>query len=853
MFRRILLIGSVGAILLVGVFSIWALTIEIPDFESFLQRKVVQSTKIYDKTGNVLLYDIHGLIKRTVVPFDQMPRHMKNATVAIEDNNFYNHYGISPMSILRAFIINLFAGEIRQGGSTITQQLVKNTLLTHERTLTRKIKELVLSLKVERRFSKDEILNFYLNEIPYGSANYGIEAASQTYFGKQAKDLSLSEIAYLAAIPKAPTFYSPYGNHRDLLEQRKNLVLGRMQILGFINEEEENGAREEVIQFISRGSEGLKAPHFVLFVRDYLTENYGEDMVERGGLKVITTLDWNLQQKAEILVKQFVEEEEEKFNVSNAGLVALDPKTGGVLVMVGSRDWFADSLPEGCTPGLNCAFEPKVNVVAYAKGRQPGSAFKPFVYATAFEKGYTDQTVIFDLPTEFNSSCDPDIEKQEKEKMKQEEQIDEEERPEDRCYHPKNYDNIFRGPVTFREALAQSINVPSVKVLYLAGVADSLNTAKSLGITTLDDDPNTYGLTLVLGGGEVRLLEMVGAYSVFANDGIRHPTTAIIRIEDAKGNVLEENKPLGERVLSEQVSRIINDVLSDNDARTPAFGARSYLYFPDRAVAVKTGTTNDYRDAWVIGYTPNFATGVWFGNNDNSSMEKRVAGFIAAPLWSAFLKETFKTLPKEEFVEPDDPNITKPVLSGEWRGSRAYLIDIISGKRATDFTPGEFTEQKVLKQIHSALFWLNKNDPRGSFPENPENDSQFNLWEFAVRKWTENQNIREETEADLPQEFDDVHTPENMPRVIFKTLPPQTLKENGRLEFSLDIQTKYPVKQIDVTLGARFLGTLHSPPYIFSYTMSDLGTSTPQEELTVTVYDNVGNKAVLKHYIRIQN
>src|SRR3989344_59486 len=396
------------AVFLAGAISVWALTLDIPDFESFDARKIIQSTKIYDRSENILLYDIHNDIRRTVVPLADIPPSIRNATVAIEDSSFYNHRGVRPFAIVRAALVNTLYGGARQGGSTITQQLVKKALLTDEKTISRKLKELVLALKVERVFNKDQILGFYLNEIPYGSSAYGIAAAAETFFGKKIRDITLAEAAYLASLPNAPTLYSPYGSHKRELDERKNLVLKRMRDLEFITNEKMAEAEKESVKFVARGNETLKAPHFVFYVRDYLTEKYGEDTVESGGLKITTTLDWNLQQKAEELTKKFVEEEESKFNVYNAGLTAVDPASGQILVMVGSRDWFMNPKPEGCKPGIDCKFEPNVNVTAYASGRQPGSAFKPFVYATAFSKGYTPDTAVFDLPTEFNTSCDPD-------------------------------------------------------------------------------------------------------------------------------------------------------------------------------------------------------------------------------------------------------------------------------------------------------------------------------------------------------------------------------------------------------------------------------------------------------------
>ncbi|MEK7090620.1 MAG: PBP1A family penicillin-binding protein, partial [Patescibacteria group bacterium] len=587
-----------------GSFIAWLFTIDGPDLAAFSERKIIESTKIYDSAGKVLLYDARGEVIRTIVPFEEIPRSVKNAAVAIEDSNFYNHHGISLESIGRAFFVNLFSGDIRQGGSTITQQLVKKALLTDDRTYTRKIKEAILALRVERAYSKEEILNFYLNEIPYGAQSYGIQAASETFFGKDAKGLTLAEAAYLAALPKAPTYYSPYGQHRDELGERKNLVLKRMNDLGFISAEEAETAMAEAVDFISRADQGIKAPHLVMRVLEELADKYGEDKIESGGLRVITSLNWELQVAGEELTRKYVEDEEEQFRVSNAGLAAIDPKTGHILVMVGSRDYF-DIEREG-----------NFNVTTAL--RQPGSSIKPIVYAAALKRGFTDQTVVFDLPTEFNSSCDP--------KVPEVEPDSEEEKTEaEKCYHPVNYDEKFRGPVTFREALAQSINVPSVKVLYLAGLPESLAMAKAIGITTFTD-PSRYGLSLVLGGGEVKLLEMVGAYSVFANDGKRNPPTTILKVEDSRGDILFEYKAPNEFVLDPQIARTISSMLSDNIARTPAFGANSLLYFPERDVAVKTGTTNDYRDAWVIGYTPNLAAGVWFGNNDNSPMSNVASG-----------------------------------------------------------------------------------------------------------------------------------------------------------------------------------------------------------------------------------
>ncbi|MBI1957011.1 MAG: transglycosylase domain-containing protein [Candidatus Niyogibacteria bacterium] len=845
-FKKFALWGGVAAIIAGGVLALWILTLDIPDFEGFSERKIVESTKIYDQTGSILLYDVHRDIQRTVVPFEEIPRHIKNATVIIEDANFYNHSGFDVSGFLRAVLVNILSGNFSQGGSTITQQLVKNALLTPEKTIDRKLKELVLALKVERTYSKEQILNFYLNEIPYGSSAYGVAAAAEIYFGKKLSGLTLAEAAYLAALPRAPTYYSPYGAHRDKLDERKDLILSRLLKKDFITQEEYDAAVKEEAKFITRGNETLKAPHFVLYVKEYLAQKYGEEMVESGGLKVTTTLDWELQQKAEDLTKQFVNEEQDKFNVYNAGLVAVDPQTGGIRVMVGSRDFWGTPLPEGCTPGADCRFEPQVNVTAYSFGRQPGSSFKPFVYATAFKKGYTPETSVFDLLTEFNPDCDPDVVKTEV--LPENEQSKD---PNNPCYHPKNYDEVFRGPVTLREALAQSINIPAVKVLYLSGLIDSLKTARDLGITTLTD-PARYGLTLVLGGGEVKLLEMTGAYGVFANDGFRNPLTPIVKVEDARGNILEEWKSKPVQVLDTQVARQISSILSDNKARAPAFGEQSYLVIPGHTVAAKTGTTNDYHDAWVVGYVPNLAVGVWFGNNDNTAMEKRVAGFIAAPLWNAFFREALNHIEKKDFIPPTSPTVSKPVLRGDWKGGVTYTIDTISGKRATEFTPPQYRKDVPITQIHTILRWVDRNNPLGPSPVEPSRDPQYEQWEFPVRAWVAAQGIREQTEADIPQEFDDVHRPEYAPQVSFKPASPDSLARTGTLAFGLTIASnRYPVREITVMLGGRFLGTLKNTPYTFTFDLGSLADLNTIETLTIIADDSVGNRATIERTLRI--
>lgn len=798
-----------------GGVLLWGATLDIPDFNTFEQRRVAESTKIYDRTGEVLLYDIHADTRRTEVPFEDISHYAKNAAVAIEDAEFYEHPGIKISAIMRAVLVNILNIGFEQGGSTITQQVVKNALLTQEKKISRKLKEWFLAVKLEQVMSKDEILSRYLNEAPYGGNVYGIEEASRGFFDKPASELTLAESAYLAALPQAPTYFSPYGNHREELEDRKNLVLSRMLDLGFISENEYEDAKQVDVSFTPLEDRGIKAPHFVFYVRSYLEEKFGEDAVELGGLKVITTLDYEKQKKAEEIVGRIALENEEKFNAENASLVATDPHTGQILVMVGSRNYFDEEI------------DGNVNV-ALSK-RQPGSAFKPFVYATAFEKGYTPETVVFDLKTQFDTGCEPN-------------NTNDAGNLNSNCYTPQNYDEEFRGPINLRNALAQSVNIPAIKTLYLAGLNDSLQTAKDLGLKTLTN-VGQYGLTLVLGGGEVRLLDMTNAYGVFANEGIYRPTTPILKIEDKQGNILEEFSPQGTRVLEEDVARTISSILSDNEARTPLYGARSLLYFPNRDVAAKTGTTNNYIDAWVMGYTPNISVGVWAGNNTPEPMNQ-ISGLIVTPIWRAFMDEIAKDLPGDNFNAPPrvDKDI-KPILRGEWKGGEEYVIDRISGKLATEHTPEETRERKVAGEVHNILHWVNKDDPRGNAPENPEGDRQYRLWEFPVQKWVEENNINQQPAEQIPTEYDDIHTPQNRPSVSI-THPEnyEVYSEGERIIVRVDTSGNYPLKKVDFYVNGSFIGSSETHPFLFSFTPKNIDSIKEENTLRVVVYDQVFNK-----------
>ena len=798
---------------------IWIATLKAPDYNSFVERKIINSTKIYDRTGEILLYDIHQDERRTNIPFKSMGVNIKNATVAIEDTEFYNHKGVRIKSTARAVLSNMFHIGIGGGGSTITQQLVKNTLLNSNKSIVRKVKEWVLAVKIDASMPKEKILELYLNEVPYGGTIYGIEEASKIYFKKHANDLSIAEAAYIAAMPQSPSYLSPYGKHLDKLEERKNLVLYKMQELNFITKEEYTLAKSEVVTFLPQELKGIKAPHFVFFIKDYLEEKYSSDIVENGGLKVITTLDYTLQEKGEEITKEEALLNEKDWNGKNASLVAIDPKTGQILTMIGSRDYF-DKTIDG---NFN---------VATAK-RQPGSSFKPFIYATAFNKGFTPDTVLFDLPTEFQTTCNAYG------KAVTSSQSD--------CYMPQNYDGKTVGPISLRNALAQSRNIPAVKLFYLSGMRDSLKTAENMGISTLTDI-SRYGLTLVIGGGEVTLLDMTSAYGVFANSGVRNNYTGILKIEDSKGNVLEEfeQKSVGREVLPKNTALTISDILQKNENRMPTFGVNSSLVVPGYEVAVKTGTTNNNKDAWTIGYTPSISVGVWAGNNDNKPMKKGGSA-VAGPIWNRFMKEALKVLPSENFERPNlevDPT-TKPILRGIWQGNETFIKDKISGGLATEYTPVETKQEVAITNVHTILYWVNKNDILGPVPTDPTHDSQFKHWEIPVQNWWEKNKYKYNiiTEYNKPTTVDTIHTRTNTSTLLIIEPNTEDIYPADEIIYLKVTNTGlYPLKKIDVFINDVFLGTANYP-FTFPFVPSELDNLRNENQIKIISYDTISNRS----------
>ncbi len=813
------LIGSVVilGLFVAGILIIWASTLPIPTLDGFENRVVQQTTKIYDRTGETLLYDVYKNVRRTIAPLEDISPHMRNATIAIEDDNFYNHAGIEPTAILRAVWVNTSSLEFSQGGSTLTQQVVKNSLLTREKTVSRKLKEWILSIKLDSVKTKDEILEIYLNEAPYGGSLYGVQAASESYFNKPASLLSIAESAYLAALPKAPTYYSPYGSNRDELNKRKNQVLEAMKKNGFISEEDFQNAKNKEIDF-EKQNISIQSPHFVMYVREYVAEKYGEDILERGGFKIKTTLDTEMQEKAQEIVTKYALENEEKFNAENAGMVVINPQTGEILAMIGSRGYFDQEI------------DGNFNITT--AHRQPGSAFKPFAYAEAFKDGYTPDTILFNLRTQFSTACSPTNMTSGGD-----------------CYSPVNYDGKFSGPMTMRDALAQSVNVPAIKTLYLAGLSDTLSLARSMGIRSLEDT-SRYGLTLVLGGGEVSLLDITSAYSVFANEGKRNEPVAILEIEDNEGNVIENFEGgQNQKILEPNIANLISDVLSDNDARSPAFGENSFLHFPNHDIASKTGTTNDYRDAWIIGYAPNLAVGSWAGNNDNSPMDKKVAGFIVAPMWREFMDWALEKVESKNFTEPyqeESPIRLKPVLRGGWNGGLSYLIDKNTGKLATSNTPDSSLTEIRSGGVHSILHWVQKDDPRGPYPDNPAKDPQYSFWEFPVRLWVNQSGTREVVDSDIPDESSDINNPENAPKIsIIKPDEDDVYSPNEGVVIKIkNKDSKFDLVSVQYYLNGAYIGrSTDGPDFTFSFVPSDVNVELRDlNMLSARATDEVSNE-----------
>ncbi len=605
---------AIGALFVIFILYFYTTFIFIAAYELPSPKKLVSTdkaltTEFYDRNGK-LLYRLYEGRNRTLVPLSQIPPYLIKATIAAEDKNFYSHVGIDIIAIIRAAIAN-YQNHQLEGASTITQQLIKNTLLTPEKTYARKIKEVILSLWTERIYSKDEILQMYLNEAPYGGPAWGIEAAAQTYFGETTHNLTLAQSAYLAGLPASPTQFSPYGSNPELGKIRQKDVLRRMVENKFLTQNQADLAYSEDLH-LKPQINNILAPHFVMYVKDLLSQKYGQRVVTQGGLKITTTLDLNIQSQVEKIVAEEVSKLT-PLNVKNGAAMVTDAKTGQILAMLGSYDYHEPNFGS-----FNVTLSP----------RQPGSSIKVVTYATGFKKGFSPGNTILDVPVNFKDNWG-------------------------NSYAPVNYDGRYHGPVSIRQALGSSYNIPAVKMLATVGVDDTIATAKDLGITTFTD-PSRYGLSLTLGGAEVKMIDMMTVYGALSQNGVKNTATPILKVTDSDGNVLEEYENHSTQAVAPEVAYLITDILKDNSARTPAFGANSLLNIPGYTVAVKTGTTDLKRDNWTFGYTPRFVVGVWVGNNDNSPMDPRLSSGItgAAPIWNRIITTILSGKSDQAFVRP---------------------------------------------------------------------------------------------------------------------------------------------------------------------------------------------------------
>lgn len=800
--RWLKIIGLVAAVgvsasFIIGTIVVAWISRDLPDPDKLNSRQVSQSTKIYDRTGEHLLYEVYQNQKRTLVDLDKIADFAKQATIAVEDKHFYEHSGVRVVSIIRAGFNNIIGRRAGSGGaSTLTQQLIKNTIIGDEHSLFRKLKEAILALRLEKKYTKDQILKLYLNEIPYGSTNYGIEAASQAYFKKSAADLTLAEAATLAAIPKAP---SKYLKDLDALRDRRDLVLALMYDQGMISEDQKKEAQGVALR-VFKNAGPMEAPHFVLYVKQLLADQFGERAIDEGGLKVITSLDYDKQKAAEAIVKELGDKNAKDAKANNAALVSIDPKTGQILALVGSRDYNNDEI--------NGQFD-----VATLGKRQPGSSFKPFVYTFAFERGYTPETVLYDVTTNFDTRVGGD-------------------------YTPKNYDGKEHGLVTIRRSLQGSLNIPAVKTLYLVGSADTIEFAKRFGYTTLTGD---YGLSLVLGGAEVNLLEHTNAYATLANNGLYNKPVSILKVTSNAGENMYEWIPTpGQEAVKPEVAATISSVLSDDEARAWIFGAHGNLTLPDRPVAAKTGTTNDNKDAWTLGYTPSLATGVWVGNTIPSPM-KAGGNALAGTIWNKYMKQALKGTAPETFPTPPTNDAQKPVLMG---GNGGITLDINSetGKIAVSSTPNNLITQRTFLPPHDILHYVDRADPRGPAPAFPTDDPQYENWEKALQVWmTKQQTTNNITFQEPPTEFDNGQRSELSPEINFIFPVEGTVFTSREMNIQVTAAAPRGVAKVIYQIDNQPIGTATTFPFNLNYYAQKLNKG--PHTLSAVAVDDQGNSS----------
>ncbi|MEI6498377.1 MAG: penicillin-binding protein [bacterium] len=797
----IALYGILSLFLITGVLFVWYAK-DLPTPSKIAAMKPAESTKFYDRTGTILLYET-GQERRTIVASDQISTYLKDATISTEDANFYSHHGFDPKAIITALAEKVIGKtKVARGGSTITQQYVKLALLTSDRSLSRKIKELILSIELEFMFSKDQILTMYLNQIPYGNGTAGAEAAAQMYYGKSAKDLDLAQAATLAGIPQSPTYYSPYGTHIDRLISRKDYVLDRMVETGKITKEIALEAKAEdsttIGAVVKAKKDAFLTPHFAMYVQEQIVAEYGEEVIQKQGLKIITTLDYDKQIAAQASINDN-DKKLAQYNASNAALVATDPKNGQILAMVGSKDYF------------NTDIDGNVNITDSL--RQPGSSFKPFAYATAFKQPeYSPSKIIFDLQTDFGN------------------------------YTPNNYNMRFNGPVTIRQALSNSLNIPAVKIMSLAGIDNVLQTASDMGISTLNDRER-YGLSLVLGAGEVKPVEMANAFSVFANSGNKNELTSILKITNNQNKVIYEYKPEdhpAKTALDPQIAYEISNILSDNNSRSLVFGTRSSLYFPDRTVAVKTGTTSDFKDAWTVGFTPSISVAVWVGNSDATKMKSGADGSVlAGPIFHTFINKALVNTPNEDFVRPagiQDVTVEKysnklpnenslettTDIFADWQSPKDkdnvhVAVKICKGSNllAPADMPENLTETKIFTKVQS---------------ERPTNPS----WENPVRAWAEGNGMYNSAPTETCDSKSFIPT-------VSIISPVNNATVSDEYTISTSSSSTYEISGVEFFIDNISIGDVTSAPYTKNYNFGNLANG--EHKISVILTDSNGTIA----------
>lgn len=775
-----------GSLTVVGVFAWYSR--DLPNPNQVVRREGF-STKIFDRNGQ-LLYDVYGDENRIPISISQVPDHLKQATVAIEDKDFYIHEGFDITGIIRGFS-RLFTRGRAQGGSTLTQQLVKNSLLSNERAVSRKIKEFVLAVQIERKFSKDEILQMYLNEIPYGGTAWGVGAAAETYFGKSVDQLTLIESAILAGLPQRPSYYSPFGSQPKAYVARATNVLRRMREDGYITQvqEAETVAQLDNVQFASAGSR-IRAPHFVFYVVDQLDSMYGSELVQSGGLRVTTSLDLEIHDTAQQIVTEEIAKVE-NLGIGNGSAMVLNPVTGEILAMVGSKDYYAKD------------YDGQVNVAMSL--RQPGSTIKPVTYAAALAAGMTPATMLMDVPTEFPGGIG------------------------NPPYKPVNYDGKYRGPVQLRQALASSLNIHAVKLLAMVGIEPMLGMAYDMGLSSLEptsQNLSRFGLAVTLGGGEVRLVELVSAYSAFANGGLRVEPVSVLKVEDNQGRVLFQHRHVpGRKVLDEKVAFLISDILKDNQARQLTFGANSLLNMGNRHVAVKTGTTNDRRDNWAIGWSTNAIVGVWVGNNDNSPMKSVASGVSgASPIWRRIILDMWERQPGADFISPPGvENVQVNSISGypEHSGFPSRSEFVITG-----------TLPPLPDPIHTKLKLCHGQDRLatvGQVASNQYREKEYyvfresdpfsgpdgvNRWQEGINAWIVSQ---EDERYRPPTEYCD-----GAQSGVVRVNKPvhQTDYQGNKIELDISILAEKAAEKVEILINGSVKETMGSGPYRTELTLT---------------------------------